>query len=549
MRFELDHDWQGNMATPRAHIGQSAKVHLLLALCAIWLCMGLVGHAPWKPNESQSISIIQNILSHGNFVAPLAASQTALDEPPLYYWSAAALAKLLSPAISTHNAARIITGVWMAFTLLLIGMTGRELWGRGFGRQTSFVLMGSIGLVVSAHSLMPAVAALTGAAMGFYALALSRRRPFRASVILGSGIGVGFLSAGLLTPLIITITAISLPLIFKHWRSKSYGIVLSLAAVSATPWLVIWPLVCWFLSPTSLINWWQASIMQFGGHYHLYFLRIIAWYAWPALPLALWGLWRYREQLLSKPKFQLILTFFGITLLVIGFGADDKDVYALPLLLPLTALAGGSVETLKRGAAGALNWFGLMLFGLLGFLIWLGWFAMMTGTPARLKARMIFLSGSQLNEFNLFTFAVALIVTLVWVAAIFRSQHTNRSSVTNWAIGMTMTWTLLMALWLPWINAAKSYKQVMMSLENALPESYACINTRNVGEGQRDLLDYYTGIVALPLETVQRLDCDLYLIQDNRGDAKIEPGQDWKLIWQGKRASERRESFRLYQYI
>ena len=114
---------------------------------------------------------------------------------------------------------------------------------------------------------------------------------------------------------------------------------------------------------------------------------------------------------------------------------------------------------------------------------------------------------------------------------------------------MTMTWTLLMALWLPWINAAKSYKQVMMGLDNALPESYACINTRNLGEGQRDLLDYYTGIVALPLETVQRLDCDLYLIQDNRGDAKVEPGQDWKLIWQGKRASERRESFRLFQHI
>lgn len=549
MRFELDHDWQGNMATPRARVGQSAKVHLLLALCAIWLCMGLVGHAPWKPNESQSISIIQNILNHGNFVAPLAASQTALDEPPLYYWSAAALAKLLSPAVSIHNAARVVTGIWMALTLLLIGMTGRELWGRGFGRQTSFILMGSIGLVVSAHTLMPAVAALTGAAMGFYALALSRRRPFRASVILGAGIGVGFLSAGLLTPLIISVTAISLPLIFKHWRSKSYSIVLILAFVSAVPWLIIWPLICWFFAPTSLINWWQASLMQFGGHYHLYFLRIIAWYAWPALPLALWGLWRYRDQLLSKPKFQLILTFFGVTLLVLGFGADDKEVYALPLLLPLTALAGGSVETLKRGAASALNWFGLMLFGLLGFMIWLGWFAMMTGTPARLKARMIFLSGSQVNEFNLFAFAIALIVTLVWVAAIFRSQHTNRSSVTNWAIGMTMTWTLLMALWLPWINAAKSYKQVMMGLDNALPESYACINTRNLGEGQRDLLDYYTGIVALPLETVQRLDCDLYLIQDNRGDAKVEPGQDWKLIWQGKRASERRESFRLFQHI
>ena len=89
----------------------------------------------------------------------------------------------------------------------------------------------------------------------------------------------------------------------------------------------------------------------------------------------------------------------------------------------------------------------------------------------------------------------------------------------------------------------------MTSLESALPESYACINSKQLGEGQRDLLHYYTNIIVLPLETAQRLDCDLYLIQDTRGETKVEPGQNWKLIWQGKRASERRESFRLFQNI
>ena len=549
MRFELDHDWQGNMAAPRARVGQRAKVHLLLALCAIWLCMGLVGHAPWKPNESQSISIIQDILNEGHILAPIAASQDVPEAPPLYYWSGALLAKLFSAQMSPHNAARIITGVWMAITLLLVGMTGRELWGHGVGRQTTFIFMGSIGLVISAHTLTPAVAALTAVTMSFYALALARRRPFRAGALLGLGIGIGFLSTGLLTPLIISLSAISLPLLFKHWRNKSYAVVLGLALIAAAPWLIIWPVLCWYSEPDRFIGWWNYSIGQFNGHYHLYFLRTIGWYAWPALPLAVWGLWRFRQQLLAKPKFHLILTFFSVTLLVIGFGAYDREIYALPLLLPLSVLAGGSVETLKRGAASALNWFGFILFGLLGFVIWLGWFAMMTGSPARLQARIQFLSGSQLSEFNIFAFVIAVAVTLVWASAISRSQHTNRSSVTNWAIGMTMTWTLLMALWLPWINSAKSYKQVMLSLNNALPKSFACINSRNVGEGQRDLLNYYTGIVTLPLEMVQSLGCDLYLIQDMRGEKKVEPGQDWKLIWQGKRASERRESFRLFQHI
>lgn len=549
MRFELDHDWHGNMAIPRLRVGHRAKVHLLIVLCAIWLCMGLVGHAPWKPYESQSISIIQDILNKGHRLAPIAASQSVLEEPPLYYWSAAILVKVLSPLLSPHNAARIVTGFWMAITLLLVGMTGRELWGEGVGRQTTFVFMGSIGLVISAHTLTPAVAALTAVAMGFYALALAKRRPFRASILLGFGSGIGFLSAGLLPPLIISLNAIMLPLLFKQWRSKSYAVVLGLSLVAAAPWLTIWPILFWYFAPESFNGWWNFSISHFNSHYHLYFLRIIGWYAWPALPLSIWGLWRYRQQLLAKPKFQLILTFLSITFLVIGFGGDDREIYALPLLLPLTALAGGSVETLKRGAASALNWFGLMLFGLLAFVIWLGWFAMMTGNPSRLQVRMQFLSGSQIAEFNIFAFMIALAVTLIWASIILRSQHTNRSSVTNWSIGMTMTWTLLMALWLPWINAAKSYKPVMLSLGKVLPKNYACINSRNLGEGQRDLLNYYTGAVTLPLETLQRLDCDLYLIQDLRGDTKIQPGQDWKLIWHGKRASERRESFRLFQHI
>ena len=39
----------------------------------------------------------------------------------------------------------------------------------------------------------------------------------------------------------------------------------------------------------------------------------------------------------------------------------------------------------------------------------------------------------------------------------------------------------------------------------------------------------------------------MYLIQDDKNREKVEPGTDWKLIWNGKRISERREGFRLFQ--
>lgn len=549
MRFDLDHDWQGNMSTPRARVGERAKTHLLLVLCAVWLFMGLIGHAPWKPFESHSISTIKNMLDSSQYLAPHSAGNSNIVDPPLFYLSAALLAKVLQPILPMHDAARIASGLWMLITLLMIGMAGRELWGKGIGRQTTFVFMGLLGLIVSAHTLTPAVASLTGLAAGFYALGLSKRRPYRASALLAFGLIVSFLSTGLLPLSILLTTCVILPLLFSFWRSKSFLYVVILAILIASPFLAIWPALCLIYHPDLFNTWWQQSITQFNDSYHVYFLKTLLWYAWPALPLAIWGAWRYRAQLLNKPRFQLILTFTFIAWVLIGFGGERKDIFALPLLIPLTAMAGGSIETLKRGTAGALNWFGLILFGLMSNLIWLGWIAMMTGNPAKIKERLTFLSGLTQLSFNFVTVAFAIAISLIWLFAIFRAQHSNRSGATNWAIGMTCVWTLLMTLWLPMLDSARSYGGVFTQLKSALPIKYACITSNRLGESQRDLLHYYANVKTLAFETEQNLNCDLYLIQDEKGTEKIEPGADWKLIWNGKRISDRRESFRLFQRV
>ena len=154
---------------------------------------------------------------------------------------------------------------------------------------------------------------------------------------------------------------------------------------------------------------------------------------------------------------------------------------------------------------------------------------------------------SQLN-FNFIAVILAIAVSLIWLFAIFRSQHSNRSSATNWAIGMTCVWTLLMTLWLPMIDSARSYGAVFTQFKKSLPSKYACITSNHLGEAQRDLLHYYANVKTLPFETEQNMNCDLYLIQDEKGREKIEPGSDWNLIWSGKRLNDRRESFRLFEY-
>lgn len=549
MRFQLDHDWQGNMSAPRARVGEGVKTQLLLALCAIWIFLGLIGHTPWKPLESTSISIVHGMLNGNSFIAPLPHSIQTLESPPLYYLTAAASAVLLSPFLDIHDGARLVNAIWLSIMLIMVGMTGREMWSQGVGRHATFIMIGTIGLVLNAHSLNIEVANLTSLATGLYALALAKRRPWRASGLFSAALSVGFLSYGILPLCILLSIALILPLMFSAWRKASYSKFLVTALAFASLPIAGWLIVLYQTNPALYADWWHAQFGIFQFSNHLYFSRILVWYAWPALPLALLGLWHYRHQLLIKPKFQLTLVFFIACLTFLGLGTSAKDVSAMPLLLPLVALGAGSVEHLKRGFAAALNWFGVLLFGIIGGLIWLGWLAMLTDYPAKIKQRMQFLSGLENLDFNWLAVVLALLMTLIWAFVCIRAKQTNKSSITNWAVGMTFSWVLLMTLWLPMIDSAKSYQQTFTNMQLALPKKYNCINSLNVGLHQRLLLNYHTNIALEPFESSQNLNCDFYLLQDIKGHGIMQPGAEWQKIWAGRRNADRKEGFRLFKRI
>jgi hypothetical protein len=174
---------------------------------------------------------------------------------------------------------------------------------------------------------------------------------------------------------------------------------------------------------------------------------------------------------------------------------------------------------------------------------------MLTGYPVKIKERMQFLSGTYETHFNWLPFVIALIITFIWMLVCIRAKQTNKSTVTNWAVGMTFGWGLLMTLWLPLIDSAKSYQTVFLSMNKVLPKTYNCMNSLDVGQPQGLLLNYYTNIQLQPFETTQQLTCDLYLLQDVKGVGRMQPGQEWKQIWIGKRAADRKEGFRLFQRV
>jgi 4-amino-4-deoxy-L-arabinose transferase-like glycosyltransferase len=172
MKFDLEHDWQGNMSTPRKNLGVKTKLNLFIILAFIWSFVGLIGHEPWAPQESNTISQIVSIVQESDFIVPKAASNDFIQNQPLYSLVAASSIKIFSPFLAHHDAARLTNIIWISLTLLILGMATRELWGLGFGRSAGLIFIASVGLILNVHTLTPEIGAMPGYVLSLYALCL-----------------------------------------------------------------------------------------------------------------------------------------------------------------------------------------------------------------------------------------------------------------------------------------------------------------------------------------------------------------------------------------
>jgi 4-amino-4-deoxy-L-arabinose transferase-like glycosyltransferase len=118
--------------------------------------------------------------------------------------------------------------------------------------------------------------------------------------------------------------------------------------------------------------------------------------------------------------------------------------------------------------------------------------------------------------------------------------------VLSWTAGLTLVWGLLSTLWLPWLDSAKSYRGMFASMQRALPPDHGCLASRSLGEHERAMLEYVTGIVSLRHEILPDARCDFILLQDKAGDQRVPLQGGWQLVWKGNRPGDNRERFSLF---
>ena len=506
---------------------------LVVALCAAFVMAGLIGHDPWKTEDAIGLAIAHGFYNGGDWLKPTLAGEAWPEAEPLYYWVAAATASLMRLLLPFHEGARLASALFGGIFLAFLAGAARRLYGSEAGWGAPLLAIGTLGLLIPMHEAYPTSAILAATAGTYWGAALLSKRPLAGALVMGTTLGLNFLAGGLggvLPPL----TLLAIPLLQKRWTA--FAVAAGVGTVIAATWLLLLAQN----DPVFLDAWWSAELAAIDPHggFSVGHAKFLGWFAWPVLFVAPWALWRSRKNL-SAPE--LILPLLGAAVALLWFLAHEARTPAiLPLIPPLVLLAATGSARLRRGAANAWDWFGMMTFTIAAALVWLGSIAMLTGWPTKIAADAIKLEPGFVAHFSLPAMLVALLATAAWIMALMRLPRSPWRVVSRWAAGVTVVWVLLAALWMPWIDYGKTYRPVVVSLRQALPAEPGCIGRLWLGAPQRAALDYFAGIRT----RWGSKECHWLIVQ---GGPQEPIPEGWTTTWEGHRPGDRSEWLRLYR--
>ena len=540
------------LALPR--IGLPLPPAALAVMALAFVLPGLAGHDPWKSHDALGLGIVHAMAEGGDALAPRVAGFLWLHDAPLYHWVALAFGRALHKLVEFHAAARLASGAFVLLALWLLYTAARD-WSHIDERRTSaaaalLVLLGCVGLMVHAHEAVPELASLAALCGALAALPHARTRPLAAGALFGAALGCAFLSSTWIAPASLAIAVLVAHLACREWRTTKgllFGIIFLtiFVAISAT-----WPLALRQRSPELFAAWWQlASQPQGAAAANLrYYLSVATWFAWPAWPLALWALWALRRRL-AEPRLLVPALACVASLACLGWWGPAQDVNMTPLLAPLALLAAQGVPALRRGAAAALDWFGVLTFAFFASLVWLGYVGMMTGLPPRVAANFARAAPGFAPHFELLAFLGAAALTAGWLALVLFTGPSPSRSITRWAAGMTLLWGTFAMLWMPWADYQKSYRAVALQLREKMPPGRRCVAQKSLGVPQAAALEIHAGIRTVPFDPRRPEACRLLIVQGSPRDEAGVPGPLWAKLAEAARPGDRAERLRLYRLL
>lgn len=495
----------------------------LLLFCLAYLLPGFVGREPWKNDDVAAFGVMLGMAQGQlSWWEPQILGR-ALETPALLpYWLGAWSIQAL-PFLAPETASRLpfvlllgltLAGTWYAayqlarqpqaqpVSFAFGGEASPTDYARTLADAALLALIASLGLAQLSHESTPALAGLACAALLAYASArlatgeTGQRRnaaalwvlatwglAFSGTPLLSVALGLG--SLGLLAllpraaavpqsettapPPATLLLGLALTTVAAAWAG--------LAVTGVDPFGRYW-------GPPARWDHWDSL------------LRLLAWFTWPAWPLALWTLWRWRRQLRSP---HVALPLWSVLAALVSSTLQNGNERALLVALPgLACLAAFALPTLRRSVSALIDWFALLFFTGCAAVIWVIWFAMMTGVPPKPAANVARLAPGFEPDFSLLLLLPALAATAAWVWLV--AWRVGRHRAALWkslvlpAAGSTLCWLLLMTLWLPLLDHGRSYGPMARRMAQALEQDRGCVLVHGLTQGQIVALQHHGGL-------------------------------------------------------
>ena len=541
----------------------------LLLFCLAYVLPGLIGREPWKTADITAFGYMAE-LARGNssWFAPTLLGAAPDIDALLPYWLGAWAMQLAPPWIAPDFAARIpfglllilgLTATWYATYFLAksplaqpvaFAFGGEALppdYARALADGGLLAFIACLGLAQLSHETTPAQVQLCCTALVFYAFAAI---PYRVTgPVIGGTVGLFGLSLSGAPTLAVLFGAGGA---LVHWldpafaashsnrhRAWAWGIALvTMGAASLTSLLDLWR---WRIEIP------EARLGQWSG-----LGRLLLWFTWPAWPLACWTLWRWRRQLMRRDlsRHLALPLWFVITAVLTTLLTSSSDRSLLLALPALAALAAFALPTLERSVAALIDWFTLLFFSGSALIIWIVWVDMLTGVPAQPAANVARLAPGFEPAFSFAPFFIATIATMAW--AWLAKWRAGRHRAAIWksvvlpAGGAALCWLLLMTLWLPLLNYARSYAPMVNRLEVQTGSS-TCVESAGLNRSQIAAIQFHA---SFELKRAGAAPSCRWLIVGRDKDGTL-PGRPdlkpWQLHGTVRHPSDKSEDLLLYQ--
>lgn len=473
----------------------------LLLLCAAYVLPGVFGRDPWKNADlaafGQMLSMAEG---RSSWLVPTLGGMPA-EGAWLPHWIGAASIALMSPWLDPALAARLpfalvlalaMVGVWYSCFALARTEAAQPLpfafggeaqavdYARAIADASILALIATLGLLQLGHETTPELLQLACVAAFQWALAAAPYRVTRARVVLLLALTALALSGAPAMAVLLGAAGTAICLQSQYDQARRFA-----------PWVAIATVLAGGVAGSLHLFAWRVG-HDFSAASMALIVRQWLWFLWPAWPLALWTLWRWRHHLHRRHLAVPIAVLATALLANVAMGGSDR---ALMLGLPgIAVLAAFALPTLRRSTGSAIDWFSVFFFTLSAIIIWVIYLSMQTGVPAKPAANVARLAPGYAPVFSALALAVAVAATLAWLWLV--RWRTSRQQSALWrslvlpAGGVVLAWTLLMTLWLPLLDYARSYRAHVASLVRTIPAD-ACLAAPNLPRPLTAALEYH----------------------------------------------------------